>query len=58
MLIGKKNSVIIQVKDKEQSRCLTVQGTNLQSVYNHITTLFSAMEEVEESVTLTFCKKR
>lgn len=58
MGLNKENSVTVQVKDKENSRGLTVYGTDLQSAYNHIVTLFSALEEVEESVTLTFCKKR
>ncbi len=49
-------SVIIQIKDKKESMSLSVKDMDLSTVYNHVSTLFNALEEVDGSVTMTFFK--
>ena len=51
-------SVIIQVKDKESSRSLAVKDMQMQTVYNHISTLFKALAVVDEEVNMTFIKEK
>lgn len=58
---GRERGVCVQIRDTTDtkgSRSLTIHGSTVQEVYNHVLFLFQRLSEADEKVELTFYKTK